>query len=96
MISWAFFIIVLDLILVFQLLQCNCLSTAPTIASVIGIGLGGLAIIIRTLVKIKQGTREKLGQELQKLRDENKELLERIADFREKEIIERADGENLI
>ncbi|MCD6501112.1 hypothetical protein J7L01_00790 [bacterium] len=96
MISWAFFIIVLDLILVFQLLQCDCLLTAPTIAIVIGIGLGGLAIIIRTLVKIKQGTREKLGQELQKLRDENKELLERIADFREKEIIERADGENLI
>ncbi|MCK5832575.1 hypothetical protein KAH81_02795 [bacterium] len=95
MLSWAFFIIVLDFIMLFQLMQCQCLSTS-TIIVLVGLAVAGIAIIIRTLVKMKQGTREKLGQELHKLRNDNKELLERIADIREKEIMKRSDGEDLI
>ena len=40
---------------------------------------------------MKAGRYEKLDKELSSMRGENKELLERIADIREQQIIERTD-----
>ncbi len=79
MLSWAFFIIVLDIILALLLLQCRCLN-ATTIVALAGFGVAGIGIIVQTLSKIKAGTREKMAQELRQLRNENKELLQRLAE----------------
>jgi len=89
--SWAFFIIVLDAILLFLLFQCGCVST-PALIALAGILASSVAIIIRTLAKIKAGTREKMAQELRQLRGENKELLERLAEIRQKQVEDRLGG----
>jgi len=94
MLPWAFFILVLDIILVFQLFQCSCFTTTNAIV-LAGIAIACVGIVIRTVVKTKARTREKMTQELRQLRNENKALLERIADIREKEIIDLTNDDSI-
>ena len=92
MIAWAIAILILDAVLFFELTGCDCMNTASIIVAV-GIGIVGLAILIRTLVKIKAGRFEEMKSELKDLRGENKELLEKIASIRERQIMDRTDSD---
>jgi len=90
MIPWALFILVIDILMFASILNCSCEMTWPIILCV-ATAVGAFGIIIRTISKIKAGRYEKLNQELSNMRSENKELLERIADIREQQIMERTD-----
>ena len=90
MIQWAILILLLDIVLFFQLRSCACFNT-PTAIVTGCIAIGALGILIRTYRKIKAGQREKLSQKLESLEDQNRELLERIASIREKQIMDMTD-----
>jgi len=93
MIPWAIIILILDVVLYFLLRSCQCINTAAYIV-IFGIAIAVIGILIRIYRKTKRREFEKLTEKVESLRSENKELLERIAAIREREILERT-GEDL-
>ena len=92
MITWAFCILILDALLFVTIFKLGTADskTAAIILSA-GIAICAAGILIRTWAKIREGRFEKLSNELSAVRSENKELFERIATIRERQIIERTD-----
>ena len=96
MLPWTFIILLLDIVLMTQIAYCvDCENKVPMLILSAGIALSSIAVFIRTYRKMKQGRIEQMGKDLDALRDENKELLARIAAIREREIMQRTD-DNLV
>jgi hypothetical protein len=96
MFPWVFIIFLLDIALVFQIAYCaDCESKIPMLIIGAGIALSSIAAFIRMFRKMKQGRLEQMSKDLDALRSENKELLARLADIREREIMQRTD-DNLV
>jgi len=90
MISWAVAILILDALLYISIVTGRAVPTS-TLFFCIGIALINVIIIIRTIKKIKAGRFEKLNSELRDIKSENKELLGRISNLREQQILDRTD-----
>ncbi len=90
MITWALIIFILDAILYYSLVSGKC-GQQCSLFFCIGIAVAALGILIRTFVKIRAGRFEQMDKELRRMKDDNKELLERISNIREQQIIDRTD-----
>ncbi len=90
MLIWAFAILLMDILLFVHLLPDGSAGNY-TYFLCAGIAVCAIAVIIRTITRIKAGRFEKLDEELKEMRGENKELLGRIGSLREQEIINRTD-----
>ena len=92
MIPWAFCILILDALLFVSMFKVGPGgSLAIPIVLSISIAIAAAGILIRTYTKIRQGRFEQLSDELSVARDETKELFERIASIRERQVMERTD-----
>lgn len=90
MIIWAIIILILDVILYYNLVSGSC-GKSCSIVFCVGIAIASLGIILRTILKIREGRFELLNEELRQTKVDNKELLERISNLREQQIISRTD-----
>jgi len=90
MIFWAIIIIILDALLYTYLISGNC-SQNCWLFFCVGIAVAALGILFRTFVKMRAGRFEQLQEELNDTRQENDELMERISNLREQQIMSRTD-----
>jgi len=92
MVPWLVLVLIFDALLIVGVIfsSCQC-NTVQQLILTIGIALASVIGLIRVFLKVKEGHKEKLSTEVNDLRKENKELLERIAAIREKQINERTD-----
>jgi hypothetical protein len=90
MVIWAIIILVLDALLYASMVS-NGRGWDCSIYFCIGIAIAALGILVRTLMKIRAGRFEQLNEELKRAKSDNKELIERISNLREQQVIERTD-----
>jgi len=90
MVPWTILILFSDIALFALLAQSRSLTIALVVL-IVAIALGCVGIFFRIRAKVKQGKLERMHIELDELKKENKELLERIAGLREREILSKTN-----